>query len=128
MLACPTRMDRREFIRNCTMGAAALAAGDLGSHAMDSPESARKNWVWITLNPDRSVDEWKGLFATTRANGVRAILPEIYDGRHAYFPSRHLPVKTDLLGRILPLARAADLEVAGQDLPREEEDRHHLAQ
>lgn len=78
---------------------------------MGSSDPARKNWVWITLNPDRSVDEWKGLFATMRANGVQAILPEIYDGRHAYFPSRHLPVKTDLLGRILPLAHAADLEV-----------------
>jgi uncharacterized lipoprotein YddW (UPF0748 family) len=104
-------MDRREFIRNCTVGAAALAAHELGSHAMGSPEPARKNWVWITLNPDRSVEEWQGLFATMRENGVRAILPEIYDGRHAYFSSRHLPVKTDLLGRILPLARAADLEV-----------------
>ncbi|HST12042.1 MAG TPA: family 10 glycosylhydrolase, partial [Terriglobales bacterium] len=74
-------------------------------------DPARKNWVWVTLNPDRSAEEWKRLFATMRESGVRAILPEIYDGRNAYFQSRHLPMKTDLLGRILPLARAADLEV-----------------
>src|SRR5207245_9149225 len=73
--------------------------------------SALKNWVWITLNVDRPVEEWKRLFATMRACRVQAILPEIYDGRHAYFPSQHLPVKTDLLGRILPLARAEGLEV-----------------
>ena len=67
--------------------------------------------MWVTLAPDRSPEEWKRLFGTMRENGVRAILPEIYDGRNAYFASKHLPVKTDVLGRILPLARAADLEL-----------------
>ena len=51
------------------------------------------------------------MFANMRASNVHAILPEIYDGRHAYFASQHLPVATDLLGRLLPLARAEGLEV-----------------
>jgi uncharacterized lipoprotein YddW (UPF0748 family) len=46
-----------------------------------------------------------------RASNVHAILPEIYDGRHAYFPSHHLPMKADVLTSILPLARAEGLEV-----------------
>jgi uncharacterized lipoprotein YddW (UPF0748 family) len=92
------------------IGAAALGAGELGPYAMPA-DTARKNWVWVPLNPDRSVEEWKRMFATMRESGIRAILPEIYDGRNAYFQSQHLPVKTDLLGRILPLARGADLEV-----------------
>ena len=67
--------------------------------------------MWVPLASDRSADEWKRLFATARESGIRAILPEIYDGRNAYFPSRHLPVKTDVLSKTLPLARSADLEV-----------------
>lgn len=46
-----------------------------------------------------------------KESGIRAILPEIYDGRAAYFASQHLPVKMDLLGKILPLALAEGLEV-----------------
>ncbi|MGC2197278.1 MAG: family 10 glycosylhydrolase [Terriglobales bacterium] len=110
-------MDRRSFLRTAMIGAAALRATQLESASFAEerpdppPPHPRKNWVWITLNPDRSVDAWKRLFATMRANNIHAILPEMYDGRHAYFRSRHLPVQTDLLGRLLPLARAEDLEV-----------------
>jgi hypothetical protein len=47
-----------------------------------------KNWTWITLNSSRPVDEWKPLFARMRQAGIRAILPAIYDGRHACFASQ----------------------------------------
>jgi uncharacterized lipoprotein YddW (UPF0748 family) len=110
-------MDRRDFLHKAAMGAAALGAQSLDAMRTRTQASAgtqttaRKNWVWITLNVDRPVEEWKRLFAIMRASHVQAILPEIYDGRHAYFPSQHLPVKMDLLGRILPLARAEGLEV-----------------
>jgi uncharacterized lipoprotein YddW (UPF0748 family) len=49
--------------------------------------------------------------ALARESGVRAILPEIYDGRHAYFASQRLPVKTDLLAKLLRLGAAEGLEV-----------------
>ena len=100
-------MNRRKFLKTAMLGTAALSVKPLGA----GEAATRKNWVWITLSPDRSIDEWKGMFATMRASGISAILPEIYDGRNAYFASQHLPVKTDLLGRMLPLARAAGLEV-----------------
>ena len=76
-----------------------------------STTTPRKNWVWIPFHKDRSADDWKRMFSTMRANCVQAILPEVYDGRQAYFASHHLPVNTDLLGRILPLACAEELEV-----------------
>jgi len=112
-------MDRRAFLRNAVIGAAALRANQLhpdppGAQYPSATQPSlqpRKNWVWITLDPKRPIDDWKRDFATMRASNIHAILPEIYDGRHAYFPSQHLPVKTDLLGRILPLARAEDLEI-----------------
>jgi uncharacterized lipoprotein YddW (UPF0748 family) len=103
-------MDRRQFIRDCAIGSAAFAATRWSTRA-DATSASAKNWMWITLAPDRSTDDWKRLFATMRESGIRAILPEIYDGRNAYFPSKHLPVKTDVLGKILPFAHAADLEV-----------------
>jgi uncharacterized lipoprotein YddW (UPF0748 family) len=70
-----------------------------------------KNWVWIPINTRRSDDDWKRSLALMKESGVRAILPEIYNGRDAYFASQRLPVKTDLLGRLLPLAAAEGLEV-----------------
>jgi uncharacterized lipoprotein YddW (UPF0748 family) len=111
-------MNRRDFLRKAALGSAALAGGQLAATALGiqtqnggTNSAQRKNWVWITLNPNRPIDEWKRNFATIRASGISAILPEIYDGRNAHFASQHLPVKTDLLGKILPLARAEQLEV-----------------
>ncbi len=101
-------MDRRTFLRTTMLSAAAMGASQL---AFTSPPPTHKNWVWIPLNPDPPLDDWKRLFATMRAANIRAILPEIYEGRHAYFASQHLPVKTDLLGRLLPIARTEGLEV-----------------
>jgi len=104
-------MRRRDFLK--TAAVAVLGASQyLPSQTQSGTNSKpRKNWVWIPLHPDRQLDDWKRLFATMRASSVHAILPEIYDGRHAYFPTHHLPVKADLLTSILPLARAEGLEV-----------------
>jgi uncharacterized lipoprotein YddW (UPF0748 family) len=104
-------VNRRRFLRSTALSAAALATSPLIAHALPPRTDATKNWTWITLNPSRSVDEWKRMFAGVRQAGIRAILPEIYDGRHAYFSSQRLPVQNDMLGRILPLARAEELEV-----------------
>lgn len=118
-------MDRRTFFQAAAFSAAALVSRQITARQLDLPElpaaapsftrsdssHPRKNWTWIPLNPDRSLDDWKRAFATMRASNIHAILPEIYDGRHAYFPSRHLPVGADLLGRLLPLARSEGLAV-----------------
>jgi len=105
-------MDRRDFLKSAALGATALAARGLGRAAGGEKQDAGfKNWAWVTLNPRRAAEDWKRLFALMRASGVQAILAEIYDGRNAYFASARLPVKTDLLGMMLPLARAEGLEV-----------------
>ena len=108
-------MNRRDCLKILSMALPALVA-----HGKRMPtglvntapsQHALKNWSWITVNETRSADDWKRLFHTMREAGIRAILPEIYDGRHAYFPSQRLPVKTDILSKILPLAIAEGLEV-----------------
>ncbi len=103
-------MDRRDFLKMLGMAAAAAASGQLPLFAKNQPQEL-KHWVWIGLTPDRSADEWKRSFSIMRNSGVRAILPEIYNGSFAYFPSRQVPVSDDRLGTILPLAKAAGLEV-----------------
>ena len=104
-------MNRRTFLGQ--FAALTLVRSWLPSVRAQSTEAKAKmkNWVWVPINTDRSPDQWKRILATARQNGIDAILAEIYDGRHAYFASRRLPVKVDLLGKVLPIAHAHDLEV-----------------
>jgi uncharacterized lipoprotein YddW (UPF0748 family) len=104
--------NRRGFLKAAGLGLSAMAGSGL------LPRQARasvapKNWVWIPNGTERSSDEWKRHFAQLRAASVSAVLPEIYDGKHAYFASTRLPVKRDWLSQILPIARAEGLEVHG---------------
>ncbi len=93
---------RRDFLATIALPAALLP----------KPVRGTKNWTWITNGgARRPADEWRKRFALFRKSGVQAILPEVYDGRNAYFASTRLPVKADWLGALLPLARAEGLEV-----------------
>lgn len=102
-------MNRRHFLQTLALTAAAVASNGIALYA--KRRSQLKHWIWIGINTERPDDDWKRTFALMRASGIHAIVPEIYNGSFAYFPSRQLPVKTDLLGRMLPLARAEGLEV-----------------
>lgn len=99
-------IDRRSFLQ----GAGLAAAAGIGAAV---PASKAKHWVWISpgVGMRRTPEEWKRRLALLREHGVQAIIPEIYDGRNAYFASTRLPVKSDWLGTLLPLAKAAGVEV-----------------
>lgn len=105
-------MNKREFVKSVGAGLAGLG---LGSNAFSTQSAARdrknKNYAWVTLERQRTADEWRRTLATWRAAGLDGIIVEAYDGRNAYFPSTRLPVKTDRLGLILPGAQAEELEV-----------------
>jgi uncharacterized lipoprotein YddW (UPF0748 family) len=94
-----TTIGRREFL----LAPAALA--------VLSAAAKPKNWVWIPTNTRRTSDEWKRRFDALRAAGIAAVLPEVYAGSEAFFASTRLPVKTDWLGMLLPIAKRAGLEV-----------------
>lgn len=106
---------KREFLR--ALGAFALivpnrmSAGNLLLARSRDPD--RKHWAWVATDLRSSADDWKRRFAVMRESGVGAILPEIYNGREAYFASRHLPVAETWLEEIMPLARSEGLEVHG---------------
>jgi uncharacterized lipoprotein YddW (UPF0748 family) len=105
-------VDRRTFLKSAALAAlnTKVLACDQGGRPRPQA-TVLKNWVWVTVDTNRPPDGWKRLFGRMRENNVRAVLPGIYDGRRAYFPSRRLPVGPDLLGTILPLAQAEGLEV-----------------
>jgi uncharacterized lipoprotein YddW (UPF0748 family) len=108
-------LERRRFLKVVGTGAFGLAAGRLiptfdPLFAGSLPQTP-KYWAWVTRQFNPSVDGWKRHFALMRESGVNAILPEIYDSRHAFFESSHLPVSEDRLAKILPLAKAEGLEV-----------------
>jgi len=107
-------MRRRELLK--ILGAGLLGAGcsrvaPTGETAPAKSARRLKNWTWITLQREQPPDAWKRDFARMRAAGVDAILPEVYNGRQAYFASQRLPVKTGRLEMMLPLAKAEGLEV-----------------
>ncbi|WP_321471767.1 family 10 glycosylhydrolase [uncultured Paludibaculum sp.] len=99
-------MNRRSFIQRSFAAAATLSSIDA-----KPAKAGVKNWAWIPTNTRPTLDQWKSRFEKLRAAGIQAILPEVYAGREAFFASTHLPVKQDWLGMLLPLAKAAGLEV-----------------
>jgi len=103
-------MHRRTFLK--TTGVAALNTLVLAGSNRGTPrKTGLKNWTWIPTDTRRSSDDWKRRFALMRQHGIQAILPEIYNGQSAFFTSTRLPVDSDWLGQILPLAKAEELEV-----------------
>src|SRR6516164_2767891 len=103
---------RRDFLKAAGLGLASLACWGFPRAAEAKARQAAKNWVWIPNQLSTlSGDEWKTRLGLMRQSGIHAIIPEVYDGRNAYFASTRLPVKTDWLGALLPQARAEGLEV-----------------
>jgi len=71
----------------------------------------RKQWTWVSTDTQTSIDDWKKRFSIMKTAGINAILPEIYNSRQAFYESKHLPVGDSWLEKILPLAKAEELEV-----------------
>ena len=105
-------MTRRTFLGAiAALGGRLRAGGASASLAVPLPQAGRKNWVWMRPRLDRTADDWRREFAAMRAAGIHAIIPEVWNGRQAFFRSRRLPVREGWLEATLPLASAAGLEV-----------------
>ena len=107
-------MNKRDFIKTLGAGTLGAAASNLafGRPDVRAPvEERTMNWIWITPDLDATPEEWQRRFAHMRAHHIHAILPEIYNGRQAYYRSSFLPHGGDWLETILPLAKAEGLEV-----------------
>ncbi len=108
------KLERRVFFRE--LGAKTL--GLFGSvYLLNSlncsmlQKRKSKNWVWLTPDIETTDDEWKKRFEKLKKAGFDAIIPEIYNGRWAYFSSTRLPVREELLERLIPIAKSSGLEI-----------------
>lgn len=108
-------MHRRRFLRSTCAGITTLAAfpssAASAAHLFARSPATRKNWAWLTLPDDDVPPDYDKFFSLLRAAGITGVLAEIYNGRQAFFPSRRLPVKRDLLGQMLPRAASAGIEL-----------------
>jgi len=71
------------------------------------------NWTWFNPDFNKPLPEWQQLFETWRAAGIDAIIPNVFNAHRAHYASTHFPVSQPWLDQILPLAKAADLQVHG---------------
>jgi uncharacterized lipoprotein YddW (UPF0748 family) len=98
-------MTKREFLR--TLGGLAMTSL-AGGQARRT-----RNFVWMRPPLTKTPAEWERDFGLMRASGIHGIVPEIYNGRQAFFESRRLPVRAPWLESVIPLAAKAGLEVHG---------------
>ena len=106
-------MHKRRFLKVLSAGllgaSGCLPSAGTGKRMKDR----QKNWMWVS--PSRreaaSDDVWKSRLGRWREAGIDAILPEIFNNRAAHYGSEHLPVAGRWLEQLLPLARAAGVEV-----------------
>ncbi|MFO7890524.1 MAG: family 10 glycosylhydrolase [bacterium] len=107
-------MNRREFFYDLGIKTTGLAGcltllNSYGFGYTDRRKS--KNWIWITPDTEATDDEWKRRCEILKKVGIDALIPEIYTGRAAYYGSNFVPVKAELLERLIPIARSFDLEI-----------------
>jgi uncharacterized lipoprotein YddW (UPF0748 family) len=70
-----------------------------------------KHYVWMRPNLKKTSDDLRRDFALIKASGASGIVPEIYNGRTAFYKSKRFPVRADWLETALPIAKAEGLEV-----------------
>ena len=77
------------------------------------PEKQRvyKHWAWLSSNAEATGDWYKREFERMQRAGVSVVLAEAFNGTEAFYASAHLPPRANVLGRLLPVAQAAGLEV-----------------
>jgi uncharacterized lipoprotein YddW (UPF0748 family) len=108
-------MDKRSFIKTFSSGILSWSLmPSLFSNSISfSGRRKMKNWLWTRPNINWKPDEWKTLFENMNKAGIKALLPEVYNGHKAHFEHSNpmVPSTDHTLERIIPLAKAAGIEV-----------------
>lgn len=112
-------MKKREFLKSLAVGAAGLCTGPLAFGAVTPDQSRRppKNWIGIRAprsgEAPRTPAEWHRLLETLRAMRIDAVILEVYDGQHAYWDSKVLPVAANVLDTVLAAGHHVNVEIHG---------------
>ena len=89
------QMTKREFLK--ALGG--LAMTPLAGAAVGGQPKPRKHFVWMRPSLTKTPDEWQREFAMMRESGITGVIPEIYNGRQAFFQSQRLPVRAKGAGK-----------------------------
>jgi uncharacterized lipoprotein YddW (UPF0748 family) len=103
------RLNKRDFLK--AIGGATIGAW--AGRTTGGQTARHRHFVWMRPSLSKTPADWAREFDLMRAAGVHGIIPEIYNGRQAFFASRRLPVRAPWLERVLPIAAQAGLEVHG---------------
>lgn len=107
-------MDKRTFLKQLGLGTAVLGSGQwlLQACAAPSAEEAAKskNWVWARPQESWSDEDWKAQLGRAKAAGVDALLLEVYNGNQTFYEGGQLPMKENLVERIIPICQSVGLE------------------
>jgi len=108
-------MKKREFIKTLGLGSLALAGtghfSELLANSGGQRTGSRKNWIWMTPKKGMPADYWKRQMELVKSSGIDAILPEVYNGHHAFYDTDRFPVVENWLEVLIPICKSLDLEI-----------------
>lgn len=105
-------MEKRTFLKHIGLGTMALALNPFQSCQSPAPKALKaKHWIWMRPNAGQSVEYWTEQLQKAKDHGFDAVLMEVYNGHNAWFGSTRLPVREELLEKLLVAGAAADIEV-----------------
>lgn len=107
-------MKRREIIKLLGVGTLAMSGNILPLKAFGQSNNkikGAKNWAWAIPKEGKSNDYWKKLFSKAKESGIDGIILEVYNGSYSFFDNNRLPVKEDVLSKVIPICHSLGLEI-----------------
>ena len=106
-------MDKRTFLKNSVIALSGMGLPSVITSCTSSRQGKpkRRNWVWSRPNPDWSYDDWKKNLDVLKEVGIDAILVEIYNGNETFYEGGQLPLRANIMDRLIPACQSAGIEL-----------------
>ena len=106
-------MDKRTFLKNSLIALSGMGLPSVITSCASSRQGKpkRRNWVWSRPNPDWSYDDWKKKLDVLKEVGIDAILVEIYNGNETFYEGGQLPLRANIMDRLIPACQSAGIEL-----------------
>lgn len=105
-------MHKRTFLKQMGIGTMALAINPFyACRPAASGALKAKHWIWMRPNAGQTVEYWTEQLLKAKEHGFDAVLMEVYNGHNAWFGSTRLPVREELLEKLLQAGAAAEIEM-----------------
>lgn len=108
-------MQRREIIKLLGVSTLAMSGNLLPLRVLgqqnNSKKNTIKNWAWTIPVEGKSIDYWKKQMSRAKQFGIDGIILEVYNGTDSFFDNSRLPVKEDVLSKLIPVCHSLELEI-----------------